>query len=128
MCVASAHPTAARPTASRAGTNAITAASPGIGSIPRTITHANQGQILHLAVGESFLLRLGDGPWDVQITQSQILELDHGAKPSSGDQGVYRAREAGLTELVAVAMPHCIRDSPPCRVMTPAFRVLIVVQ
>lgn len=128
MCVASAHPTTARPTASCAGTNAMTAASPGSGSITRIIiTPANQGQILRLAVGETFLLRLGDGIWDVQITKPQILELDHGAKLSSGDQGIYRARAAGLTELVAVAAPHCIGDSPPCRVMTPAFRVLIVV-
>ena len=106
----------------------MTAASPGSGSITRIIiTPANQGQILHLAVGETFLLRLGDGIWDVQITKPQILELDHGAKLSSGDQGIYRARAAGLTELVAVAAPHCIGDSPPCRVMTPAFHVLIVV-
>jgi hypothetical protein len=132
LCVASAITTGARPSALRTKATLITTPSHSRGSATlvgvRTITLADQGQILHLAVGETFLLHLGGGTWDVQITQPDVIEPDRGAKLSLGDQGVYRARAAGLTELVAVAIPHCMGDLPPCRVMVAAFRLLIVVR
>ena len=135
LSVASALPTAARLMA--AGTEAIamstdrTMPSPRRSTAPvgsRIITRADQGEILHLAVGETFLLKLGDGTWDIQITQPQVVTPDDGATPSSGHQGIYRASAPGLTELVAVAVPDCIKDLSHCRVMAPAFRLLIVVR
>ena len=95
----------------------------------RTITRPDQGGTLRLAVGDALILRLsGDTAWDVQITDPQVIAADHATTPVPGEQGTFRARRAGVTELVAVALPRCARDRPPCEVMAPAFRLLIVVR
>lgn len=95
----------------------------------RTITRADEGSTLRIAVGEVLILRLsGDTAWDVQITDPRVVAADHAATPAPGEQGIYRARIAGVTELVAVAVPPCAKDRSPCEVMAPAFRLLIVVR
>jgi hypothetical protein len=84
---------------------------------------------MHIAVGEVLILRLPGGmAWDVQITDPQVVTAARLAALPPGVQGIYRARKVGFTELLAVALPHCAKDRPPCRVMAPAFRVLIVVR
>jgi hypothetical protein len=94
-----------------------------------TITREDQGGTLRLAVGEALILRLPpDTAWDVQITDPQVIAADHATTPAPGEQGIYRARRAGVTELVAVALPRCAKDRPPCEVMAPAFRLLILVR
>ena len=110
-----------------------TSAHAGPGHPPRsgarTITSADQGDTLRLAVGEAFILRLpGDTSWDIQITDPRVVAADHATPPALGEQGIYRARRDGVTELVAVALPPCAKDRPPCEVMAPAFRLLIVVR
>lgn len=109
-----------------------TSAHAGTGRPPppgtRTITRADQGGILRITVGEALILRLsGKLIWDVQITDPQVIAADLAATPAPGEQGIYRARRAGVTELVAVALPPCEKDRPSCEVMAPAFRMLIVV-
>jgi hypothetical protein len=96
----------------------------------KIITRADQGQTLHFAVGDTFTVRLeGDTGWEIQITDPRVVVAsDHTATFSQDEQRVYRARTAGVTELVTVALPFCAKDHPPCRVMAPAFRVLIVVR
>lgn len=94
----------------------------------RIITRADQGRILHLAVGEAFTLRLGsDTAWDVRITDPRVVTLDRATTPPPGEQGTYRARATGVTELMAMPVLPCTKDWPPCRVLVPAFRLLIVV-
>jgi adenylate cyclase len=94
----------------------------------RIVTRANQGQTLHLAVGEAFILRLGaEIAWDVRVTNPQVvIKLDAPLAP--GEQGEYRANMSGVAELLAVALPPCADDQPPCRVMAPAFRILLEVR
>jgi hypothetical protein len=94
------------------------------------ITRANQGQTLHLAVGETFILRLGgETKWDVKVTNPQVLvKSDETAQLVADEQREYRANESGVAELVAVSLPPCAADQPPCRVMAPAFRLLVVVR
>ena len=96
----------------------------------RVITRANQGQTLQLVIGDTFAVRLeGETNWEIQITNPRVVAAsDHTATSDPREQGVYRARAAGVTELLAVALPSCAKDHPPCRVMAPAFQVLIVVR
>jgi hypothetical protein len=94
---------------------------------PRTITPADQGQTLRLAVGETFTLRLGDAAWEVQITDPRVLAPVQ-ATPGPGEQGSYQARATGVSELLAVAEPPCAKAQPPCRILAPAFRLLVVVR
>lgn len=108
------------------GTSVGSDANPG--SVPlkgvRIITRANQGQTLHLVVGETFILRLaGVGPWEVQITDPRVI-----VTLSLGEQAVYRAQMPGVAELLAVAPPPCTGNQPPCRAMVPAFRAVILVR
>jgi hypothetical protein len=113
------------------GTPAATGATPSPQPAPRgarTITRADQGTTVRIAVGEVLILRLPGGmAWDVQITDPRVVTADRAATPTPGEQGIYRARRVGVTELLALALPPCAKDRPPCEVMTPAFRVLIVV-
>lgn len=134
-------PTGARPASvtsrpTEISTSALPSAAslPGPGSthIPpvptTTITRADLGQTLRLAVGETFALRLGgDTAWDVQVTDPRVIAPDQARISGPGQQGIYRARAAGVTELVAVSLPPCAKDQPSCKVMAPAFRLLIVV-
>jgi hypothetical protein len=95
----------------------------------RTITRADDGGTLRITVGEALILRLpGNTIWDVQITDPQVIAADLAAMPARGEQWIYRARRAGVTELVAVALPPCAKDRPSCEVMAPAFRLLVVVR
>lgn len=78
------------------------ASLPGPGSthIPlvptTTITRADLGQTLRLAVGETFALRLGgDTAWDVQVTDPRGIAPDRARISGPGEQGIYRARAAG---------------------------------
>lgn len=122
---------AAPATPTVAGTPAATGATPSPQPAPRgarTITRADQGTTVRIAVGEVLILRLPGGTaWDVQITDPRVVTADRTATPTTGEQGIYRARGVGVTELLALALPPCAKDRPPCKVMTPAFRVLIVV-
>jgi hypothetical protein len=110
------------------GPSTISGPTPLAGA--RIITRADQGQTLHLVIGDTFTVRLeGDTGWEIQITDPRVVGVfGHTATSDSGEHRVYRARTAGVTELVAVAPPPCTKDHPPCRVMAPAFRVLIVVR
>ena len=115
-----------------AGTPAATGATPSPRPAPRgvrIITRADQGTTVRIAVGEVLVLRLPGGTaWDVQITDPRVVTADRAAMPTPGEQGIYRARGVGVTELLALALPPCAKDRPPCEVMAPAFRVLIVVR
>ena len=84
---------------------------------------------MRVAVGEVLILRLPRGTaWEVEITDPQVVTADRQAALPPGGQGIYRASRVGITELLAVALPQCAKDQSPCKVMAPAFRVLIVVR
>ena len=84
---------------------------------------------MRIAVGEVLILRLPGGmAWDVQITDPRVVTADRTATPTPGEQRIYRAQGVGVTELSALALPPRAKNRPPYEVMTPAFRVLIVVR
>jgi hypothetical protein len=136
LIAACAHPAegliAAPTTPTPSGTSATASGTPSPAHPSRgarIITRADQGTTVRIAVGEVFILRLpGDIAWDIQITDPRVVTADRLAVLPSGSQGIYRARRVGITELLAVTLPPCAKDQPPCKVMAPAFRVLIVVR
>jgi hypothetical protein len=122
---------AAPTTPTPSGTSATTGGTPSSAHPSRgarIITRADRGTTVRISVGEVFILLLPGGmAWDIQITDPRVVTADRLAALPSGSQGIYRARRVGITELLAVTLPPCAKDRPPCKVMAPAFRVLIVV-
>ena len=102
--------------ANRAGaTGSGTATVSGTGT-PRRVTAADNGSTLHLAVGDTLRLDLGDLPWVVRVAPAGIIEsIDTAAAPG---RGTYRAVAPGTTELTAVTDYPCRHATPACMVIT----------
>jgi hypothetical protein len=95
----------------------------------RTVVRADDGQTLQLHVGDTFILDLGDGAttWEVQIVDTGVVAPVQDSPIPSGVQGVYRALASGWTQVVAVGLPPCAKEDPPCPVMAVGFRLIVVV-
>jgi len=100
----------------------------GSADTPQTITRADNGTALHLAPGDRFLLQLGeDFDWTVSITDESVISRVVGIPVVRGAQGVYQARAAGTTTLIAVGDPPCRKAQPPCQIPSIRFAVDVVV-
>ncbi len=96
---------------------------------PVTITSGDNLQTLHLAVGETFVLKLGAPmDWHVRVGDQRIVAPIPNAALPAGAQGVYRALAAGQTELLADGAAPCRKAHPPCMIRDMLFRLTIVVQ
>lgn len=105
----------ATPTASPSGT--------------RTVTLADDGKTIELAVGETFLLALGDGyDWTVTIADPSIVSREVNVATIRGTQGIYRANRPGRTTLTAVGDPPCRRARPACALPSRVVRIDLVVR
>ena len=126
--VASASPTAqvsAEPLPTPLPTTAPTA---GHASDLRTITLADDGATVSVAVGEQVLVKLGtDLVWTVQISDPTVLVRVRGVALIVGAQGLYAAAKAGTTLVTAIGDAACRTAVPPCMVPTRLFSVTIVV-
>ncbi len=81
----------------------------------RTVTLQDQGKTVQLAVGETFLLQLGeDYTWDIQIADPAVLSRVVNITVVRGAQGVYQALKSGTTTLTAAGDPVCRQAKPPC--------------
>ena len=110
----------AKPTATR-----TTAAGPPDG----TITLADNGSTLTLAVGERLILKLGtDYDWTVSDTDQSVLARVRNATLDPGTQGVYAAVGPGKATLAAVGDPPCRKSTPACGAPSILFQVSIVVR
>ncbi|HEX7473421.1 MAG TPA: hypothetical protein VF323_10085 [Candidatus Limnocylindrales bacterium] len=90
------------------------------------MTQADDGTVLHLAVGQQFLLDLGASmSWAVTVADQNVVGLVPGIVVIQGAQGVYVARTAGTTLLNAVGSLHC--TSGACPMFRIAFSVTIKV-
>ena len=95
---------------------------------PTTITATDDGQTVQLAVGESFVLKLGeDLNWYVQVADTHIVSRKIGVAMVRGAQGIYEAHATGRTELIATGTPNCAAGTP-CPEIARLFRLTIEVR
>ena len=95
-------------------------------SATRTISLAENGQSIALAIGDRFVLMLGeDFDWSVApVDESVIVRLpDQATMP--GIQGQYRAVGRGTTTLSATGDPPCRKATPPCAAPSILFHVTL---
>ena len=120
---------AATPAATHAATRtpAPTATpTPGTATSSVSVTQADNGTTLHLAVGQQFLLDLGSSEdWAVTVANQDVVSRVIGVLVVKGAQGIYAARASGTTVLSAIGSPHC--SSGVCPLFRIAFTVTITV-
>ena len=80
-----------------------------------TVTMDDQGKTISLAVGDSFLLKLGDlYSWDITVSDQGVLSRVKNIAVIRGAQGIYEAHQAGTVTLSAKGDPQCLQSQPPC--------------
>lgn len=89
---------------------------------------AEDGQVIHLKVGEIFQLNLNrESGWLVKIGDERIIApVAVGAGADA--QNSYKALAPGETTLTATRTPTCRQTKPPCMLPTIVLRIKIVVQ
>jgi hypothetical protein len=126
--LASASPTAQVSAAPLPTPLPTTAPTSGHASDLRTITLADDGATVSVAVGEQVLVKLGtDLVWTVQMTDPTILVRVPGVALIVGAQGLYAAAKAGTTLVTAIGDAACRTAVPQCMVPSRLFSVTIVV-
>jgi hypothetical protein len=92
------------------------------------ITLDDQGKTINLAVGQSFLLKLGEEyTWEVTISDQTVLSRVKGILVVQGAQGVYAAQQVGTVTLTANGDPLCRQSQPQCEAPSIQFQITIVV-
>ena len=88
-------------TATHTATPAVTAVVGG--SLPGSpsVSLADDGKTISLAVGETFLLALGDGAWTVDVDNQAVVSRVPNITVVRGAQGVYAAHAAGTAHMTA---------------------------
>ena len=125
-CVGAGSSIAARPTQATPATTSPVPSQAGATAGVLVVTAADDGTVLHLAVGQQFLLNLGPAmDWTVTVADQQIVQRVIGVLVIRGAQGIYEARTAGTTSLSAVGSPPC--TSGICPLYRLGFRVTITV-
>lgn len=95
----------------------------------RTITLANDGSTVHVAIGARVLVKLGtDLVWTVQVANPAVLARVRGVALIVGAQGLYAAVRAGSTLVTATGDAACRTAVPPCMVPTRLFSVTVIVR
>ena len=92
-----------------------------------TVTNDSMNTTLHLKVGDSFLVNLGDSVnWGVTFNPANIVSLRKGVLVIRGAQGLYNAVAAGTTQLTATGSPVC-DPGTACPMYARYFTMTIVV-
>ena len=90
---------------------------------------ADAGSALDLAVGERFLVNLGQGfDWTVVIADPSIVDRVRNVTVIAGAQGLYEAKAAGRTTMSATGDPPCRKANPPCGAPSRLVTVELVVR
>lgn len=93
-----------------------------------TVTLDDQGKTIHLKVGDSFLLKLGEGyDWNITISDQSVISRAMGILVIRGAQGIYDAHQAGTATLSAVGDPQCLSAQPACAMPSVSFEITVVV-
>lgn len=89
----------------------------------------DNGQTIHVSVGQRFLLSLGaEYNWQVNVADQSVVSRVVNITVIRGAQGVYEAHKAGQTTLEATGDPACRSQQPPCAMPSIIFQVTVVVQ
>jgi hypothetical protein len=95
----------------------------------KVITLNDQGGTIPLAIGERFLLQLGEQyNWEVTISDQGVLSRVINIAVIRGAQGVYEAHKAGTVTLSATGDPQCRQSVPACAMPSLLFRITVVVK
>ena len=95
----------------------------------RTVTLADDGATITLAMGDRLLLRLGtEYDWTVSSADPSIIDRVRNVTVIVGAQGVYEAGAAGRTTLTAIGDPPCRKSTPACGQPSRLFRIEVVVR
>jgi hypothetical protein len=82
-----------------------------------------------MAVGDTFLLNLGEGYlWDVAPADPAIISRKVNITVVRGAQGVYEAHAVGTTTLTGSGEPECSQSKPPCEAPSILFQLTVVVK
>jgi hypothetical protein len=93
------------------------------------VTRENNGQAIRMAVGQTFLLSLGESyRWSITVSDESVLTREVNILVIRGAQGVYKALKPGQTTLSAVGDPACRDQKPPCMMPSVTFEVTVIVQ
>ena len=97
--------------------------------VQKIITRDDQGKTIDLAVGENFLLQLGEQyTWDVTVSDQTVVSRVKNITVVRGAQGIYEALKAGTVTLTATGDPVCRQAKPPCGMPSIMFSITIVVK
>jgi hypothetical protein len=89
----------------------------------------DNGKTFTFQVGDSFLLNLGAGyDWTVAVDNQDAVALKMGVMVIEGAQGVFDALAPGTATLQAVGEPGCLKSTPPCKIPTILFKVILTVE
>jgi hypothetical protein len=98
-------------------------------SAARTITLAQNGQSIGLAVGDRFVLMLGeDFDWTVSPVDESVFAPLAEEPAVAGIQGRYEAIGRGAATISATGDPLCRKVTPPCGAPSMLFEVTIEVR
>jgi hypothetical protein len=93
------------------------------------VTLNDQGRTISLAVGERFLLNLGEGyNWEVSISDQAVVSRVVGITVIRGAQGVYQAQQAGSVTLSATGDPLCRQSQPACAMPSLLYSISLIVK
>ncbi len=93
------------------------------------VTLEDSGKVFSLSVGESFLLKLGEGyDWQVESSDQTILDRVKNIAVVRGAQGVYQGVKPGKVILTASGDPVCRSSQPPCAMPSILFSMTIFVK
>lgn len=95
----------------------------------KTITLDDKGRTFSFAVGDEFLLQLGDSyTWDISISDESVISRVKNITVIKGAQGVYTALKPGTATLTATGDPLCRQSKPACGMPSILFEVTLEVK
>ena len=96
-----------------------------------TLTLEDAGKLIHLKVGEQFLLVVKlDDRYDVSVTlvdEAIVKKIADVGLPAGG-QAIYEAQHAGQTQLSVALNPKCAKLTPPCHILTMGYQFNLIVE
>jgi len=94
-----------------------------------TVTMDDAGKTINLAVGQGFLLKLGEVyTWDLALSDQNVISRVKNIAVIRGAQGVYTANQPGTVTLSASGDPVCRQSKPPCAMASIELEFTFVVK
>ncbi len=92
------------------------------------VTLQDNNSVIHLNVGQSFLLKLGETyDWNISIDNQTVISRVMNVMVIRGAQGLYNAHNPGETILMATGDPQCRSTVPACEMPSILFKIDIII-